>query len=102
MDTVWMAYIRDQRHNLYRIDPKKYSDYEKTPDQEFTIGVYDSQDKAERALGIVMQRMGWRGKSYHPNVWVPPDQYEYGWKALPFNQFNSQDLYSISHLFWGR
>lgn len=102
MDTVWVAYIRDRRHDLFLLDKKKYSDLEKYDSNELIVGIYDSQDKAERALDIVMKRMGWRGRFYNPNVWTPPDHYEYGWKEIPFNRFNAHDLYSISRGAIGR
>lgn len=96
MDTIWVAYIRDRRGSLYELNPKTYAMFKGQVDTKHILGFYDSQDKAERALRIVMDQIGWRGKSYHPNVWIPPDRYEYGWSSVPFNQFNTAALYSIA------
>ena len=95
MDTVWVAYIRDRQGSLYQLDSKKYSMFEGEIDSETIIGVFDSKEKAERALDIVLRRIGWCGVGYHPNVWVIPDRYEYGWREVPFNQFDSSALYSV-------
>lgn len=104
MDTVWVAYIRDRRHSLWQIalDKEKYAEYENVQDSEIIVGIFESQEMAEKAVEIVLRQMGWRGRSYHPNVWMAPDRYEYGWRAVPFNQFNVPDLFSVCHLQkWG-
>lgn len=99
MDSVWVAYIRDRPGDLYKVAPKKYPYYKDSKELKMVIGIYDSQEKAERALNIVLQRKGWRGSSYHPNCWIFPDRYEYGWREIPFNQFNVEELYGISDFF---
>ena len=99
MDSVWVAYIRDRPGALYAVDTKKFSMYKDAKERKMVIGIYDSQEKAELALSIVLQRKGWRGTSYHPNIWVYPDRYEYGWREIPFNQFNVEELYSMCDFF---
>ena len=97
MDTVWVAYIKDHKADLERLrrkpgDPPFTGEY---VIPKMLIGIFDSQEKAERALNIVLQRRGWRGRAYRPNIWAPPDRYEYGWKEIPFNSFNVEELYNL-------
>lgn len=97
MDTVWVAYVKDHYEDVRRLkrkpeDPPITGAYS-IP--KMVIGIFDSREKAERALNIVLQRRGWRGSAYRPNTWTPPDRYEYGWKELPFNSFNVEDLFAL-------
>ena len=97
MDTIWLAYIHDRCGSLYQLNPKTYSMFEGKQDTKLVIGFYESPEKAKRALRIVLDRMGIDRKNYHPNVWMPPERYEYGWSSVPFNQFNTAALYSVLH-----
>lgn len=81
MDTVWVAYVKDHRQRV---------------PMETTIGIFDSSDKAERAIQIVLQRLGWHGKRWCPNVYLPQERYEYGWREIPFNRFDTNALWVLA------